>query len=94
MRVKSIFAARLRALFETVFKGQNMRKQKPETFPAAEFGDRLDALLAAASGAGMRARDIVRHLEQRAANYRRIDAVSANLSVVPKLHDGWGRPIN
>jgi hypothetical protein len=69
-----------------------MRKQKPETFPVAEFGDRLDQLLAAASGAGVRARDIVKHLEQRAGNYRRIDAVSANLSTVPLMHDPWGRP--
>jgi hypothetical protein len=30
-----------------------MRKKEPETFPAAEFADRLDQLIAAGNRAGM-----------------------------------------
>ena len=68
-----------------------MRKQKSETFPAAEFGNRLDALTAADNRSGMTMSKIAAELEQRARICRAHAAVNVNLSTVPVTFDAWGK---
>jgi hypothetical protein len=68
-----------------------MRKQKPSTFPAAKFGDRLDQLLSDAHSAGVSLSGIAAALEHRAQVYRKNAAISVNLSVVPVTYDAWGK---
>jgi hypothetical protein len=69
-----------------------MRKQKDTPFPAHEFDDRLDAIIAAANRAGMSMTKIAAELEQRAKICRGNAAVNVNLSTEPQMFDPWGRP--
>jgi hypothetical protein len=49
----------------------------PATFPAAEWRDRLDALISAAQKAGVGIYEVANHLEAKASALRMVIAVSS-----------------
>jgi hypothetical protein len=75
-----------------------MRKQKDAPFPRNEFTDRLDALLAAASTAGISNLEIAFKLEGRAQSYRERHVMTApveSAGVLPKVtrYEGNGNMV-
>lgn len=60
-------------------------------FPRAEFGDRLDHLLAAASRAGISAHEIETELQARINAMHARAIANVNLGTTPTMFDGHGK---